>query len=101
MIPKYELRFADIAFCYFPCLARMYCSVSQLSFCSSSALSLNPYVSSISLIENTPFSDLLNDCAKLGMIIAAYTCAMKDSKVLIKHRVPIEMEIVWHGEQSC
>ena len=61
-------------------------------------VSLNPYVSSISLIENTPFSALLNDCAKLGMIIAGYTCAMKNGKVLIKHRVPIEAKIVWHDE---
>lgn len=63
-------------------------------------VSLNPYVSSISLIEDTPFSALLNDCAKLGMTIAAYTCAMKDSKVLIKRRVPIETEIMRHDEQS-
>lgn len=54
-------------------------------------VSLNPYVKSIAILNNTNFSDLLNDCIKQGMTIAAYTCRIKENDLFINHRVTIEV----------
>ena len=61
-------------------------------------VSLNPYVKSISLIRTSHFAELLYDCINQGLTISAYTCAIKDNRIIIKHRIPIEMGEIYHGE---
>ncbi len=61
-------------------------------------VSLNPYVKTISLNRTSHFAELLFDCINQGLTISAYTCALKDNRIIIKSRIPIEMGEIYHGE---
>ena len=61
-------------------------------------VSLNPYVKTITLIRTSHFAELLCDCFNQGLTISAYTCALKDNRIIIKHRIPIEMGEINYGE---
>lgn len=61
-------------------------------------VSLNPYVKTITLIRTSHFAESLCDCINQGLTISAYTCAIKDNRIIIKHRIPIEMGEIYHGE---
>ncbi len=61
-------------------------------------VSLNPYVKTIPLIRASHFAELLCDCFNQGLTISAYTCALKDNRIIIKHRIPIEMGEINYGE---
>jgi len=63
-------------------------------------VSLNPYVKRININSTSRFAELLYDCVKIGMTTSAYTCAMKDNKIVIKNRIPIEMGETHYGKQS-
>ena len=64
-------------------------------------VSLNPYVKSISIIRTTLFAELLHDCINQGMTVSAYTCAMKDNRIIIKSRIPLRMEDCHHDQKNC
>lgn len=54
-------------------------------------VSLNPYVKSITILENTSFYAALKKCIDLGMQIAAYSCVFDGQKIKIKSALPIRV----------
>lgn len=52
-------------------------------------VSLNPYVESIHIANNTVFSNELIKCINRGMIISAYTCKTVIHNVIVNGNIPI------------
>ena len=55
-------------------------------------VSLNPYLKSVSISQDTTFYKELYGCLEYGMKISAFACRLKNNEVLVAHEIPIHME---------
>ncbi len=55
-------------------------------------VSLNPYVKTIRIIQDTKFSKILSYCIDNGIIVSAYSCRLKDNQAYVEKRLPISFE---------
>lgn len=55
-------------------------------------VSLNPYIKSVIISQDTAFYQKLKKCLDHGMIISAFTCKIKNEDIFVKREIPIQME---------
>ena len=55
-------------------------------------VALNPYTKYINISQNTAFYTSLTDCLKHGMTLSAFTCRIKDNRIIIAREIPISLE---------
>jgi len=52
-------------------------------------VSLNPYVKSIQILNNTAFRPMLDDCLSNGMTISGHSCRIRGGSVRLENMLPI------------
>lgn len=55
-------------------------------------VSLNPYLKSVSISQDTTFYKELYGCLERGMKISAFACRLKNYEVFVDHEIPVHME---------
>lgn len=55
-------------------------------------VSLNPYLKSVSISQDTTFYKELYSCLESGMKISAFACRLKNNDVFVTHEIPVHME---------
>lgn len=59
-------------------------------------VSLNPYIKSVNISQDTIFYKELYGCIECGMKISAFACRLKNKEIRIEHEIPVYMED-YHG----
>lgn len=55
-------------------------------------VSLNPYVKSIQILNNTTFRLMLDECLSNGMTISGHTCRIRNESIRLENMLPILYE---------
>lgn len=54
-------------------------------------VSLNPYVKTVNIAQNTPFASKLRLCMDQGMNITAFSCGLNGGEISIRRQIPVRI----------